>query len=111
MKKVISLVVLLSVMVLNIPFLHHADIAEGVFFGHSHHATDFSWQLSDDNTDDHDKSKNALNAESGHHHHVPAFLPQIKIDHFFAASEAHYNWGAVNYLSQLHYPPSKPPKS
>lgn len=51
-------------------------------------------------------------AVCGHHHHNHVSMPQPKAAQYTAVITAYSGWSSgVTYLSQLHYPPSKPPKA
>lgn len=46
----------------------------------------------------------------GHHHHQAAFA-NGKAEHIAATSQTLHSQAGDSYFSQLHYPPSKPPKA
>jgi hypothetical protein len=45
------------------------------------------------------------------HHHTNIFVPSAKADFIASTSLQLYEAGGATFLSQLHYPPSKPPKA
>ncbi len=50
-------------------------------------------------------------AACGHHHHSHATLPLVKKSTAPSFAKTLHRLDGVTYLSQFHYPPSKPPKA
>lgn len=107
MKKFSTFIMIIALLVMNIASIAHAEcntggVCDGV-------------QVVESIDQDGDDSQQAVCdccATCGHnHHHSHAFIPHGKAEHFAALSKTHHGWDGATYLSQLHYPPSKPPKA
>lgn len=109
MKKLPTFIMVIALLVMNFAGIAHAECTQaggcdGIVVV----------QSMDDSVDqDGQTQKSACDccATCGHHHHAQAFISHGKAEHFAAASERQHSWDGENYFSQLHYPPSKPPKA
>lgn len=109
MKKFSTFIIIIALLVMNIASIAHAGsdtngVCDGVQVVKS---------VDDSGDQGGDTQKTACDccATCGHHHHTHAFISHGKAEHFAATSKTHHSWGGATYLSQLHYPPSKPPKA
>lgn len=101
------MILILALLAMNVASTAHADCAGGL-------CNDTQVMTSVDSSHDDDQQQNTdcecCATCSGHHHHQSAVLSG-KIDHAMNINEAGLASDGAVYLSQLHYPPSKPPKA
>jgi hypothetical protein len=109
MKKFSTLIMVMALLVMNIASIAHAECsAIGVCDG-----VQVVKSVDDSGDQGGDTQKTVCDccATCGHHHHTHASLAHTKTDHMMDMSKTQRRWdGGATYLSQLHYPPSKPPK-
>lgn len=108
MKKLPAFIMVIALLVMNIASIAHAECsANGVCDG-----VQVVKSVNDSGDQDGGQQKAVCDccATCGHHH-TSASLSHVKIDHLMDMSKTQRRWdGGATYLSQLHYPPSKPPK-
>lgn len=109
MKKLPAYIMVIALLVMNIASAAHADCAEGTVCG------GIQAVVSIDDAGDHDGEKQNAACDccatcGGHHHHHAAFTNGKAVPMMDTSQTLHSNSGDT-YLSQLNYPPSKPPKS
>lgn len=111
MKKLPAYIMVIALLVMNFASVAHADCAEGTLCG----GIQASVSLTDAGDQDQDKDQqNAACdccATCGGHHHSHATVSNGKAEHIAATSQTLHAQAGDNYFSQLHYPPSKPPKA
>jgi len=108
MKKLPAYIMVIALLAMNIASAAHADCAEGTVCG------GIQAVVSIDDAGDHDGEKQKADCDccarcAGHHHHA-AFM-NGKSEPVMVSSQAAHSSEGVTYLSQLHYPPSKPPQA
>lgn len=109
MKKVSMYITVIALLVMNIATTAHADCMQGTF----HSDVEVSASMSDadhQHGDEQNASCDCCATCSGHHHNHAAFSGSKSEPVMVSSQTVHYSEGAT-YLSQLHYPPSKPPQS
>lgn len=109
MKKLPAYIMVIALLVMNIASAAHADCVEGTVCG------GIQAVVSIDDAGDHDSEKQNVACDccatcGGHHHHQAAFA-NGKVEHIAATSQTLHSQAGDSYFSQLHYPPSKPPKA
>lgn len=109
MKKLPALVLILTLMVMNIASAAHADCAEGFICDGVQQVE--SMDQHDQNDDSQQSNCDCCATCSGHHHHSHMAYVSSKADPIMASSQTTHSSEGATYLSQLHYPPSKPPKA
>jgi hypothetical protein len=107
MKNLLTFCMVIALLVMNIAGVAHADCADGG-------TCDNVQVVKSENTGDQDGKTSKAECDhclncSSHHSHMA--LNHVKAEHFAASSETRHGWDGETYLSQLHYPPSKPPKA
>lgn len=107
MTKLPAYILVVAMLVMSIASTAHADCAEGF-------VCDGLQQTSV--MDKHDQDDGSQKADcdccarcAGHHHH--AAFTNVKSEPVMISSQAAHSSDGVTYLSQLHYPPSKPPQA
>lgn len=107
MKKLPAYILVVAMMVMSIASTAHADCAEGF-------VCDGLQQTSV--MDKHDQDDGSQKADcdccarcAGHHHH--AAFTNGKSEPVMVSSQTAHSSEGVTYLSQLHYPPSRPPQA
>ena len=111
MKKLPAYIMVIALLVMNLASVAHADCTDDM------NCAAVQSAVSVDDAGDHqqDEQKSAACdccATCGHHHHTHAAMSHTKAEHFADISKTQRSWdGGATYLSQLHYPPSKPPKA
>ncbi len=108
MKKLPAYIMVIALLVMNIATVAHADCAEGIL------CSGIQAVVSIDDASDHDGEKQNASCDccatcGGHHHHYAAFAVG-KVDSIMASSQSLHSSNGDTYLSQLNYPPSKPPR-
>lgn len=108
MKKLPAYIMVIALLVMNIASAAHADCVEGTVCG------GIQAVISIDGAGDHDGEKQNAScdccATCGSHHHHAAFT-NGKADPMINTSQTLHSQNGDTYLSQLNYPPSKPPKA
>ncbi len=113
MKKLPAYIMVIALLAMNIASAAHADCAEGMVCGGIQAVVSIDDAGND--SDDHNKEQRNAACEccatcGGHHHNHAAFATG-KAEHLAASSQTLHSQEGENYFSQLHYPPSKPPKA
>ena len=109
MKNLPAYIMVFALLVMSIANVAHADCMESA----SCTGVQAS-QLLDDAGDHDGEKQNAVCdccATCGHHHHSQAAFSNGKTEHLSSANQKLRSYEGGNYFSQLHYPPSKPPKA
>jgi hypothetical protein len=109
MKKLPAFILLMAFMVMNIASTAHADCAEGFICDGMQQVE--SIDQHDQNDDNQQSNCDCCTTCSGHHHHSHMAFINSKADPLIAANSKMHAQTGETYLSQLHYPPSKPPKA
>lgn len=109
MKKLPAYIMVIALLVMNIASVAHADCVEGTLCG------GIQAVISVDDADDHNGEKQNASCDccatcGGHHHHHAAFTNSKAVPIMVTNQTLHSQSGDT-YLSQLNYPPSKPPKA
>ncbi len=108
MKKLPALLMVMALLAMNFASTAHAACDQPGGCG------DFEMAASvDDHGNKGGEKQNAMCdccATCGHHHHHASFS-NGKAEHIAATSQTLHSQAGDNYFSQLHYPPSKPPKA
>lgn len=110
MKNLLTFGMVIALMVMNIASTAHADCAEGFTCDGMQQV-----EVIDQHDHQHDDSQQS-NCDccatcSGHHHHSHMANVNGKADPTMASSQTAHSSDGDTYLSQLNYPPSKPPKA
>lgn len=110
MQKLSTFIMIAALLVMNIVSTAHAEcFADGV--SDSAQVVKLVNDVGDQGGDQ-KKSVCDCCATCGHYHYTHVFISHVKVDHFVDISKTQYGWdGGTAYLSQRHYPPSKPPKA
>lgn len=109
MKNSLAFFMVIALLVMNFTSIAHVECTK---IGGGDGAT-IAESIDYSNDQDGNTQKSACDycATCGLHHHTHAALSQVEMVHFPVISDTPVGWGGASYLSQLHYPPSKPPKS
>jgi len=113
MKKLPAYIMVIALLVMNIASAAHADCAEGTVCGGIQAVV----SIDDAGNDSGDQDKEQRNAACdccatcGGHNHSQAVFFTGKAEHFATTSKMYNSQSGEDYFSQLHYPPSKPPKA
>lgn len=108
MKNLFTFCMIITLLVMNVAGIAHADCVDGK-------CSDTIQIVKSESSDDRDGKTNTAECDhclncSSHHSHVA--LSHVKAEHFADISKTQRSWDrGATYLSQLHYPPSKPPKA
>ena len=100
------------VMLTNLTSASYANCLEDLICEESQHEK-FVDQHDQRNQNDHGQqsSCDCCATCSGHHHHSHIAFVNSKADPIMASSQSLHSSHGDTYLSQLNYPPSKPPKA
>ncbi len=108
MKNLLTFCMVIALLVMNVAGVAHADCADGK-------CDDAVQIVKSENSGDQDGNSNQAGCDhclNCTHHHSHMALSHVKAEHFADISKTQRSWdGGATYLSQLHYPPSKPPKA
>ena len=113
MKKLPAYILVVAMLVMSIASTAHADCAEGLVCDGMQTvsaAGDVHSESSDHQNDEQQSFCDCCATCGGHHHHHAAFAIG-KADHVMASSQTLHSSEGATYLSQLHYPHSKPPQA
>ena len=110
MKKLPAFMMVMALLVMSFANIAHADCAEGMI------CDGVEQTLSADQHNDHDGDQKQAACDccatcSEHHHHSHMAALNGKAEPIMASSQTAHSSEGATYLSQLHYPPSKPPKA
>lgn len=113
MKKLPAYILVVAMLVMSIASAAHAECGEGLVCGtvQTVSAADDVHSESGDHQNDEQQSFCDCCATCGGHHHHHAAFAIGKADHVMASSQTLHSNSGDTYLSQLNYPPSKPPKA
>lgn len=103
MKRLFALLAIVALFMTNMADVAHAGCSDA--------AGDQEISM---NADDHHNTDSDVNCDcctSCHVHHTHAFFSQSKPEHAPEMMTAFNSREDTSFLSQLHYPPSKPPKA
>jgi hypothetical protein len=107
MKNLFIFCMVIALLVMNVAGVAHTDCADG--------KCDNAQVVKSADTGDQDGKSSQVGCDhclNCSHHHSNVALSHVKAEHFSEVSKTHRSWDAgATYLSQLHYPPSKPPKA
>ncbi len=98
----------MALLVMSFANIAHADCAEGMICEGVQQT--LSADQHDDNDGDQKQAACDCCATCGHHHHSHIAFIGNKAEPIAASSQTLHASVGENYFSQLHYPPSKPPK-
>jgi hypothetical protein len=110
MKKLPAYIMVIALLVMNFASIAHAECTEGMVCGGVQASASVD-HTDDQNQDDSQKQAACDCCASGHHHHSHASIATGKAEHIMVSSKTLHAQEGENYFSQLHYPPSKPPKA
>ena len=112
MEKIPAYIMVVALLVMNVASAAHADCAEGMACGDIQAVASIDDAGNDSGDQDNERQNAAFDgcAKCGGHHHHAAFTAG-KAERIAATSQTAHSSEGVTYLSQLHYPPSKPPKA
>jgi len=110
MKKLPAFIMVIALLVMNFASMAHAECE------HAGGCGDTQIVKSIDDTSNQDGDTQQANCDccatcSGHHHHSHIAFMNSKADPIMASSQSLHSSNGDIYLSQLNYPPSKPPKA
>ena len=112
MKKLPALILVMALMVMNFATAAHADCAEGLICDGMQQVESMDQHDQHNQNDDGQQTSCDCCATcSGHHHHSHIAFMNSKADPIMASSQSLHSSHGDTYLSQLNYPPSKPPKN
>ncbi len=109
MKKLPAYMMVMALMVMNFASIAHADCAEGMICDGVQQTISADQQHDQDGGDK--QAACDCCATCSHHHHSHIAFIGNKADPIAASSQTLHAQTGENYFSQLHYPPSKPPKA
>jgi hypothetical protein len=114
MSRLFAFGIIVAFLVVNIASVAHADCTSDVNCAatQSVAVVDNAGDQHNDHQDDQKQAACDCCATcSGHHHHSHMAYVNGKAEPIMASSQAAHSSEGATYLSQLHYPPSKPPKA
>lgn len=106
MNKLPTFIAIVALLIMNVVSAAHADTLGGIL------CDDVKIESLHDCHEQGESQSSVCDCTAcGHHHHSHASLPLVKSSPFPSYTKMEIRFENINYLSQLHYPPSKPPKA